>query len=95
MAVLDEEFGDDLRQIEGGGRMEPSPALLPVAGPCDFRSRHERECARADREQARADAAEARCEELRWAEVAARSDAGLWKSRFSTARPKVYRKLSA
>ena len=28
----------------------------------------------------------ARCEELRWAEVAARNDAGLWKSRFETSR---------
>ena len=89
MAVLDEEFGDDLRQIEGDGRMEPSSALMPVAGPCDFRSRYERERARADREQAQADTAEARCEELRWAEVAARSDAGLWKSRFRKCRSKL------
>ena len=37
----------------------------------------------------RADAAEARCEELRWAEVAARSDAGSWKSRFKACRNKL------
>ena len=89
MAVLDKEFGDDLRQTEGDGRMEPSSALMPVAGPFDVRSRYERERARADREQARADTAEARCEELRWAEVAARSDAGLWKSRFRKCRSKL------
>ena len=50
---------------------------------------YERERARADREQARADAAEARCEELRWAEVAARSDAGSWKSQFRKCRDKL------
>ena len=49
----------------------------------------QRERARADREQARADAAQARVEELRWAEVAARSDAGSWKSRFGKCRSKL------
>ena len=39
--------------------------------------------------RARADAAEARCEELRWAEVSARSDAGAWKSRFKVCRSKL------
>ena len=37
----------------------------------------------------RADAAEARAEELRWAEVAARSDAGSWKSRFRSCRRRL------
>ncbi|MCY4594032.1 MAG: IS66 family transposase [Bryobacterales bacterium] len=89
MAVLDEEFSADLRSIDGAVRMEASPAFTLGGEPCDVRSRHERECARADQEQARADAAEARCEELRWAEVAARSDAGLWKSRFRKCRSKL------
>ena len=38
---------------------------------------------------ARADAAEARAEELRWAEVAARSDGGSWKSRFKACRRRL------
>ena len=40
-------------------------------------------------ERARADAAEARAEELRWAEVAARSDGGSWKSRFKACRRRL------
>ena len=44
---------------------------------------------RADRERARADADEARAEELRWAEVASRSDAGAWKSRFKACRGRL------
>ena len=44
---------------------------------------------RAERERVRADAAEARAEELRWAEVAARSDAGSWKSRFRSCRRRL------
>ena len=39
--------------------------------------------------RARAEAAEARCEELRWAEVAACSDAGSWKSRFRSCRRRL------
>ena len=42
-----------------------------------------------ERERARAEAAEARAQELRWAEVAARCDAGLWKSRFEASRRKL------
>ena len=42
-----------------------------------------------ERERARADAAEARAEELRWAEVAARSDGGSWKSRFKACRRRL------
>ena len=89
MAVLDEEFSADLRSIDGASRMEASPAFTPGGEPCDLRSRFERERARADREQARADAAETRCEELRWAEVAARCDAGSWKSRFRKCRSRL------
>ena len=42
-----------------------------------------------ERERARAEAAEARAQELRWAEVAARCDAGSWKSRFEASRRKL------
>ena len=48
---------------------------VPERTPRDLRSLYERERASADRERARADAAEARAEELRWAEVASRSEA--------------------
>ena len=68
--------------------MRFSPALGPEAAPCDLLTLYERERTHADREQARADAAEARCEELCRAEGAARSQAGLWKSRFDRCRSK-------
>ena len=42
-----------------------------------------------ERERARAEAAEACAQELRWAEVAARCDAGSWKSRFEASRRKL------
>ena len=42
-----------------------------------------------ERERARAEAAEVRAQELRWAEVAARCDAGSWKSRFEASRRKL------
>ena len=66
-----------------------SPVSVPEHAPRDLRSLYERECARADRERARADAAEARAEELRWAEVASRSDGGSWKSRFKACRRRL------
>ena len=59
-----------------------SPVLVPERAPRDWRSQCERE-------RARADAAEARAEELRWAEVASRSDAGSWKSRFKACRHRL------
>ena len=55
---------------------------VPEHAPRDWRSQCERE-------RARADAAEARAEELRWAEVAARSDGGSWKSRFKACRRRL------
>ena len=42
-----------------------------------------------ERERARAETAEARAQELRWAKVAARCDAGSWKSRFEASRRKL------
>ena len=79
MAVLDEDFGTDLTLVEGNGGVRSSPVSVPERAPRDWRSQCERE-------RARADTAEARAEELRWAEVASRSDAGSWKSRFTACR---------
>ena len=89
MVVLDEDFGTDLTLVEGNGGVRLSPVSVPERTPRDWRSLYERECASADRERARADAAEARAEELRWAEVAARSDGGSWKSRFKACRRRL------
>ena len=82
MAVLDEDFGTDLTLVEGNGGVRSCPMSLPERAPRDLRSLYERE-------RARADAAEARAEELRWAEVASRSDAGSWKSRFKACRRRL------
>ena len=86
MASRDEDFGADLALTEG------NDATWSPSGPAparDWRSLYEQAHARADRERSRADAAEARCEELRWAEVASRTDAGSWKSRFRACRSKL------
>ena len=80
MVVLDEDFGTNLTLVEGNGGVRLSPVSVPEHAPRDWRSQCERE-------RARADAAEARAEELRWAEVAARSDGGSWKSRFKALDP--------
>ena len=55
---------------------------VPERAPRDWRSQCERE-------RSRADATEAHAEELRWAEVASRSDAGAWKSRFKACRGRL------
>ena len=68
--------------VEGNGGVRLSPVSVPERAPRDWRSQCERE-------RARADAAEARAEELRWAEVAARSDGGSWKSRFKACRRRL------
>ena len=81
MAVLDDDFAEELTLTESSEGICLSPAA-PTCTPRDFRSLYEQE-------RARADAAEARAEELRWAEVAARSDAGSWKSRFKACRSKL------
>ena len=82
MAVLDEDFGTDLTLAEGNGGVRSSPVSVPERAPRDWRSQCERE-------RARADAAEAHAEELRWAEVASRTDAGAWKSRFKACRGRL------
>ena len=89
MVVLDEDFGADLTLVEGDGGVRSSPAAEPVRPPRDWQMLYEQGHARAERERVRADAAEARAEELRWAEVAARSDAGSWKSRFRSCRRRL------
>ena len=89
MAVLDEDFGADLTLVEDDGGVRSSPAAEPVRPPRDWQMLYEQAHARAERERVRADAAEARAEELRWAEVAARSDAGSWKSRFGSCRRRL------
>ena len=77
-----EDFGTNLTLVEGNGGVRLSPVSVPEHAPRDWRSQCERE-------RARADAAEARAEELRWAEVAARSDGGSWKSRFKACRRRL------
>ena len=89
MAVLDEDFGADLTLVEDDGGVRSSPAAEPVRPPRDWQMLYEQAHARAERERVRADAAEARAEELRWAEVAARSDAGSWKLRFGSCRRRL------
>ena len=89
MASRDEDFGADLALTEGNDSIWSSSASAPAREARDGRSLYEQEHARAERERSRADAAEARCEELRQAELSARSDAGSWKSRFKACRSKL------
>ena len=89
MVVLDEDFSTGLTRVEGDGGARSFPAVVAERPPREWRSLYEREHARAEEERARAHAAQARCEELRWAEVASRSDAGSWKSRFKACRRRL------
>ena len=89
MAILDAGFATDLTPVEDDGGIRSTPTIRPEHEPRDGQSLYEQAHARAERERDRADAAEARCEELRWAEVAARSDAGSWKSRFKSCRRRL------
>ena len=82
MAMRDEDFGTALTLTEGEEAIWSPPMSALASEPRDWRSL----CEQA---QARAEAAEARVEELRWAEVAARSDAGSWKSRFKACRQRL------
>ena len=82
MAVLDNDFRVDATLTEGGDGIWSPPKPAPAGAARDFQSRYEQQ-------RSRAEAAEARCEELRWAEVAARSDAGSWKSRFRSCRRRL------
>ena len=82
MAMRDEDFGTALTLTEGDEASWSPPMSAPPSEPRDWQ-------ARAEMERARADAAEARAEELRWAEVTARSDASAWKSRFKACRQRL------
>ena len=82
MAVLDNDFRVDATLTEGGDGIWSPPKPAPAGAARDFQSRYEQQ-------RSRAEAAEARCEELRWAEVAARSDAGSWKLRFRSCRRRL------
>ena len=82
MAVVDDDFSIDATLPESGDGIWSPPGSIPAVAPGDFYSLYEQQ-------RARAEAAEARCEELRWAEVAARSDAGPWKSRFKSCRRRL------
>ena len=75
MAMRDEDFGTARALIEGDEAIWSSPMSAPPSEPRDW--------------QARAEMERARAEELRWAEVAARSDAALWKSRFKACRQRL------
>ena len=79
--MLDDDFTVDATLAEGGAIWSP-PKPTPADASQDYLALYERE-------RARAEAAEARCEELRWAEVAARTEAGSWKSRFKSCRSKL------
>ena len=81
MVVLDDDLSVDATLAEGGALWSP-PRPTPADASHDNLALYERE-------RARADAAEARCEELRWAEVAARTEAGSWKSLFKSCRSKL------
>ena len=82
MAVLDDDFSVDATLTEDGAGIWSPPKSTLAGTPQDFQSLYEQQ-------RARAEAAEARCEELRWAEVAACSDAGSWKSRFRSCRRRL------
>ena len=82
MAVLDDNFSVEATLVEGDDGVWSPPKRTAAGAPHDFQSLYEQQ-------RSRAEAAEARCEELRWAEVAARSDAGSWKSRFTSCRRRL------
>ena len=87
MAVLEDDFSVDGTLAADVDPPICSPPVATQTG--DWQSLYERAQARVERERTRANEAEARAEELRWAEVAARSDAGSWKARFQACRGKL------
>ena len=89
MAIRIEDIDTAPTVAAGDDGARSLPEAAPIRQPRDWRLPYEREHARAERERARAEAAQARAEELRWAEVAARCDAGSWKSRFEASRRKL------
>ena len=89
MAIRVEDIDTAPTLAAGDDGARSLPEAAPIREPRDWRLPYEREHARAERERARAEEAQARAEELRWAEVAARCDAGSWKSRFEASRRKL------
>ncbi len=79
MGVLNDDFSVGATLAEDGAGIWSSPKSTATASAQDFKSLYEQQ-------RARADAAEARCEELRQAEVSARSGAGYWKCPFKSCR---------
>ena len=89
MAIRDEDFGAALTSAEGDdGNWSPLMAA-PICEPRDWQSLYQQAQASAETERARADAAEARAEELRQAEMAARSRAGSLKWQLDKSRDKL------
>ncbi len=91
MAIRIEDIDTAPTVAAGDDGARSLPEAAPIRQPRDWRLPYEREHARAERERARAraEAAQARAEELRWAEVVTRCDAGSWKSRFEASRRKL------
>ena len=89
MAIRDEDFGATLTSAEADDETWSPPAATSAFAPSDLRSLYEQADARAEQERARADAAEAHAEELRQAEMAARSRAGSLKSQLDKSRNKL------
>ena len=81
MAIRDANGQAGVALAEGPGELWPVSGSEAAECP-DWRSLYERE-------RERAAAAEARAEELRWAEVRARCEAGSWKSRWEASRRKL------
>ena len=82
MAVLDDDFSVGATLAEDSAGIWSSPKSPATASPQDFKSLYEQQ-------RARAEATEARCEELRQAEVSARSGAGYWKWHFKSCRRRL------
>ena len=87
--MRDEDFGAALTLVEGDdANWSPCNATSPCE-PRDWRSLYEQAYARAEQERARADAVESRVEELRRAEVDARSRAGSLKTQLDKSRNRL------
>ena len=82
MAALDDNFSAGATLTEDGAGIWSAPGSTPAVAPRDFKSLYEQQ-------RARADAAEAHCEELRQAEISARSGAGYWKWQFKSCRRRL------
>ncbi len=89
MAMRSDDADGFLNQAASDAAGTDGDPLPLIDEPRDWRLLYEQEHARAEHERERAEAAEARAEELRWAEVDARSRAGQWKTRHATSQRKL------